>query len=97
MHARADEAGVAGDSSPTLAGARHPLREEAQVVPIRLGELDEGGPQRLGRLLDKLLEVDDLCNTRERSNVGHLAVRALRSRPASDRPVAHRSCPDPRA
>ena len=41
------------------------LREEAEVVPILLGELDEGGPQRYGRLLDKLFEVDDLCaNTR---------------------------------
>lgn len=37
------------------------LGEEAEVVPILLGELDQGCLQRLRRLLDKLFEIDDLC------------------------------------
>ena len=43
------------------AAAIAPLsREEAEVVAILLGELDQARAQRLGRLLDKLLKVDDL-------------------------------------
>ena len=44
------------------------LGEEAEVVPVLLGELDERGAQRLGRLLDELLEIDHLCRaTRDRT------------------------------
>ena len=48
-------------SKSKLAGLRQSLREEAEVVPILLGELDERRSQRLGRLLDELLEIDDVC------------------------------------
>ena len=37
-------------------------------MPILLGELNEGCPQRLGCLLDELFEIDDLCqHTKDRS------------------------------
>ena len=42
-------------------------REEAEVVAILLGELDEVGPQRLGALLYKLFEIDDLILIRVRA------------------------------
>ena len=37
------------------------LREEAKVMTIGLGKLDEVHPERFRRLLDKLLEIDDTC------------------------------------
>ena len=49
-------------------------------MPIRLGELHEGGAQSLRRLLDELFEIDDVCkHTRHEINVALLGAQGARS------------------
>ena len=39
-------------------------------MPVLLGELDQGGAQRLGGLLDELLEIDHLCQATRDQTLG---------------------------
>lgn len=68
------------------------LREEAKVMTIGLGKLDEVHPERFGRLLHKLLEIDDTCQ--REIELGPL-VTAFRNVSESCQPATHhyRPCP----
>merc|ERR1711957_658174 len=55
---------------------RHALRQEAEVVAVLLCQPDQRGAQRLGRLLDEGLEVDDVV-TRRSATLGHDGVELL--------------------
>ena len=52
------------DAATNKASSREerPLREEAEVVAVALGELDERCAQRLGRLLDELLQRSEAAS-----------------------------------
>ena len=49
---------------------RHALRQEAEVVAVLLCQPDQRGAQRLGRLLDEGLKVDDVVTRLVRIELG---------------------------